>query len=58
MTMSTGDNLDGDIVDTDVLPTALAFRDCARVDWEAKAMGDLEELLAWFYCVQSASPRL
>jgi hypothetical protein len=53
--MSTGDSLDGDIMDTDVLPTPLAFRDCelvharAGVDWEAKAMGDLEELLARFY---------
>jgi hypothetical protein len=53
--MSTGDDLDDDNMNTDVLPTSLGFRDCelvharACVDWEAKAMGDLEELLARFY---------
>jgi hypothetical protein len=45
MTMSTGDDLDEDDMDSDVLPTPLTFRDgelvyaWARVDWEAKAMG-------------------
>jgi hypothetical protein len=54
MTMSTGDNLDDDDMDTDVLPTPLTFRDgelvhtWAGIDWEAKAMGNLEDLLARF----------
>jgi hypothetical protein len=66
MTMSTGDDLDEDDMNTDVLPTALAFRDgelvyaWARVDWEAKATGNLEDLLARFGSVrvQFTSPRL
>lgn len=46
------DGLDEDDVDTDVLPTLLAYRDgdlvhsWVRVDWEAEAVGGLEDLLA------------
>jgi hypothetical protein len=66
MTMSTGDNLDEDDMNTDVLPTALAFWDgelvyaWARVDWKAKAMGNLKRWLARFGSVrvQFTSPRL
>jgi hypothetical protein len=42
----------------DVLPTPLTFQDnelvyaWARVDWEAKAMGNLEDLLARFGSVR------
>jgi hypothetical protein len=52
--MSTGDNLDEDDMDTDVLPTPLTFRDSELVyawtcvDWEARAMGNLQERLARF----------
>jgi hypothetical protein len=52
--MSTGDESDKDDVDTDVLPTPLVYRDdelvhtWLRVDWEAEAMGDLDELLVRF----------
>jgi hypothetical protein len=64
MTMSTGDNLNEDDMDTDVLPTPLTFWDgelvhtWAGVDWDAKAMGDLKERLARFgsVCVQFTSP--
>jgi hypothetical protein len=66
MMMSIGDGLDEDDIDSNALPTPFTFRDCelmyawACVDWEAKAMGNLEDLLARFGSVrvQFTSPRL
>jgi hypothetical protein len=53
------DDLDDDDVDTDVLPTLLAYRDgelvhtWVRVDWEAEAVGSLEELLSRYVSISS-----